>query len=73
MDKLERLKELISENLDVNKDDITEETDLINDLDADSLDIVELAMAIEDEFDLAIEDDQLEEIKTVADILKRLG
>lgn len=72
MDKLEKIKELIAENLDVNKEDITEKTNLVDDLDADSLDIVELTMAIEDEFGITIEDEQLEDIRSVEDIINKL-
>ena len=63
----DKVKELISEQLDVKADDIT---DIQDDLGADSLDVVDLVMALEDEFDVEIPEDQVENIKTVGDIVK---
>ncbi len=64
------VKNLISEQLDVKADDITEASNIQDDLGADSLDVVDLVMALEDEFDVEIPDDQVENIKTVGDIVK---
>lgn len=72
MKNLEKLKEIIAENIGCEIEDIKVESRLIDDLDADSLDIVELTMAIEDEFNVSISDKELEEILTVSDILKKL-
>lgn len=66
----DKVKELISEQLDVKADDITEASNIQNDLGADSLDVVDLVMALEDEFDVEIPEDQVENIKTVGDIVK---
>ena len=66
----DKVKELISEQLDVKADDITEASNIQDDLGADSLDVVELVMALEDEFDVEIPEDQVENIKTVGDIVK---
>lgn len=66
----EKVKELISEQLDVKADDITEASNIQDDLGADSLDVVDLVMALEDEFDVEIPEDQVENIKTVGDIVK---
>ena len=66
----ENVKELISEQLDVKADDITEASSIQDDLGADSLDVVDLVMALEDEFDVEIPEDQVENIKTVGDIVK---
>lgn len=66
----DKVKELISEQLDVKADDITEASNIQDDLGADSLDIVDLVMALEDEFDVEIPEDQVENIKTVGDIVK---
>ena len=63
-------KELISEQLDVKADDITEASNIQDDLGADSLDVVDLVMALEDEFDVEIPEDQVENFKTVGDIVK---
>jgi len=72
-DKFEQVKSLIAEQLEVPEDKITEETNLVEDLEADSLDIIELVMAFEEEFDMKIPEEELEKIKTVGDILKVLG
>ena len=66
----DKVKELISEQLDVKADDITEASNIQDDLGADSLDLFELVMALEDEFDVEIPEDQVENIKTVGDIVK---
>ena len=66
----DKVKELISEQLDVKADDITEASNIQDELGADSLDGVDLVMALEDEFDVEIPEDQVENIKTVGDIVK---
>ncbi|EFV02557.1 acyl carrier protein [Pseudoramibacter alactolyticus ATCC 23263] len=71
-DKFESVKSIIAEQLGVSEDEITEESNLVEDLEADSLDIVELVMAFEDEFGVKVPDDELENVKTVGDILKVL-
>lgn len=75
MDKeklMERIKEIIADKLGVDIDEVTDDADLIDDLDADSLDLVDLAMAIEDEFGVTIPDEELEKIRTVRDVFKEL-
>ena len=57
--------EIISKQMDVDKSEITRETSFINDLNADSLDTVELVMEFEDEFDMSIPDEEAEKIQTV--------
>lgn len=57
--------EIISEQMGVDKSEITRETSFINDLNADSLDTVELVMEFEDEFDMSIPDEEAEKIQTV--------
>lgn len=64
----EKIKEVISEQFGVNKESITLETSFQDDLNADSLDLVELVMAMEDEFDLEVKDEDMENIKTVGDV-----
>ena len=66
----EKVRSLIAEKLSINEDDITMESAFIEDLNADSLDIVELIMALEDELDMEIPDDEAEKFVTVADIVK---
>jgi len=61
----ERVIEIVSEQLGVDKSEITRDTSFINDLNADSLDTVELVMEFEDEFDTSIPDEEAEKIQTV--------
>ena len=67
---LERVKEIIQEQLNLDGVEITEESSFKDDLGADSLDVVDLVMALEDEFNVEIPEDQVENIKTVGDIVK---
>lgn len=62
-----KIIELIAAQFNMDEKDITLETSFKDDLNADSLDLVELVMALEDEFDLEIEDEDVDNIKTVAD------
>ena len=66
----EKVKEVIIEQLAVEDDVIKMETSFIDDLGADSLDIVELIMALEEEFDLQIPDSEAEKITTVGDVVE---
>jgi acyl carrier protein len=61
----EKVVEIISEQMGVDRSEITRETSFINDLNADSLDTVELVMEFEDEFDMSIPDEEAEKIQTV--------
>lgn len=63
----EKIKMIISNQFNIDEKDITMDTSFRKDLGADSIDLVELVMALEDEFDLEVEDDQLENINTVGD------
>jgi acyl carrier protein len=65
-----KVSEIVSKQLGVAKDKISRTSSFVNDLGADSLDTVELVMAIEDEFDLSIPDDAAEKIQTVGDAIK---
>ncbi len=65
----EALKDLIVEELDVDAADVTVEASFIDDLGADSLDLFEMVMTIEDEFGVAIPNEELSNIKTVQDVL----
>lgn len=69
MDIFEKIKELVADQLGIDEDEVTPETSFIDDLGADSLDIVELIMALEEEFDTEIPDEDAEKIKTVQDAL----
>jgi acyl carrier protein len=67
---LDKVKKIIMEQLGVEGDEITLESSFIDDLGADSLDIVELIMALEEEFDLEIPDSEAEKISTVGDVIE---
>jgi len=70
VDLFERIKEIIVDQIGVDEDTVTEEAKFIDDLGADSLDIVELVMALEEEFDLEIPDEDAEKIVTVGDAVE---
>jgi acyl carrier protein len=67
-----RISDIIVEQLGVSKEEIKPEASFIDDLGADSLDIVELVMAMEEEFDIEIPDDDAEKIQTIGDALSYL-
>jgi acyl carrier protein len=66
----DKIKDIIAEQLQVDKDSITEGTSLMKDLEADSLDAVEIIMSIETEFGIEISDDEAEKFQTIGDIVK---
>jgi len=66
----DKIKEILVDQLDVNEDSITLESVITDDLGADSLDVVDLVMSLEEEFDVEIPDEDIESIKTVEDIVK---
>ena len=70
--EFERLKRIIGEVLNVNKDEITEDTTFIDDLGADSLDIFKIIMGIEEEFDIEIPTEEAEKISTVGDAVEQI-
>src|SRR5208337_5313091 len=65
----ERVIDIVCENLGVNKEQVTRTTSFIEDMGADSLDIVELVMELEEEFEITIPDEQAEKIKTVGEAI----
>ena len=69
---LDTIKDIIAEQLNINRDIITPESSFVEDLNADSLDLMELIMAFSDEFDIDISDEEAEKIKTVGDVLDYL-
>jgi acyl carrier protein len=69
----EKVKKIIEEKLSVNADQITNDAKFAEDLKADSLDTVELVMALEDEFGLDIPDEEADKIKTVQDAIDYIG
>lgn len=66
----EKVKTILAEQLEFDEEKITMESSLVDDLDADSLDVVDLIMSLEEEFDIEIPDEEIEEIKTVGDLVK---
>ncbi|HHW02905.1 MAG TPA: acyl carrier protein [Thermoanaerobacterales bacterium] len=69
MEILDKVKRIIAEQLGIDEDEVVPEASFIDDLGADSLDIVELIMAFEEEFDLEIPDEDAEKIKTVQNVI----
>lgn len=65
----ERVKKVIVETISCDSEEVVLEASLVDDLEADSLDAVELNMALEDEFEISIADEELAKMKTVADIV----
>lgn len=63
----DKVKRILADRLDIEPQEIRADAEFINDLGADSLDIVELLMSLEDEFDLEVSDEEAENIKTVQD------
>jgi len=70
MDTLAKIKELIANQLNIAIETVTDEKEIVRDLGADSLDIVEMVMSIEEEFGIQVDDDKMSDIKTVGDIAK---
>ena len=69
---LEKIKEIIADQLSVSEDEVTLEASFKDDLDADSLDLFELVMALEEEYDVEIPSDDLAELNTVGDVINYL-
>ena len=66
---LDDIKEVVVEQLSVNADEVKEDAKFVEDLGADSLDVVELVMALEEKFDIEIPDDEAEKIQTLNDVV----
>ena len=66
----EKVKEILCDQLDVEEEKVTMEANIMEDLEADSLDVVDLVMSLEEEFDIEIPDEEVENIKEVGDIVK---
>ena len=67
---LEKIKKIVSEQLGVKEEEVKEESNFVEDLGADSLDVVELVMALEEEFNIDIPDEESENLKTVKDVME---
>lgn len=66
----EKVREILCEQLDLEEDGVTMESSIADDLGADSLDVVDMLMSLEDEFDIEIPDEEIENIKTVGQLVK---
>lgn len=66
----EKVREVLVDQLDVDEDAVTMESSIADDLGADSLDVVDMVMSLEEEFDMEIPDEEIETMKTVGDIVK---
>ena len=67
---IDKIKKILADTLDVNEDEISADTNIATDLGADSLDVVEILMSIEDEFDIEIPDSEIENIRTVGELVE---
>ena len=72
METLDKVKQLIAKHLNKPVEEITEDKEIVKDLGADSLDIVEMLMALEDEFGVTVSDEDAIKIKTVGDIVNTI-
>ncbi|MEG0833769.1 MAG: acyl carrier protein [Oscillospiraceae bacterium] len=66
----EKIREILCEQLDLDEDKVTLESSIVDDLGADSLDVVDLIMSLEEEFDISIPDEEVETMKSVDDLVK---
>ena len=69
MDTFERIRELLAEQLDIDEEKITMDSNILEDFEADSLDVVDMVMSLEDEFGVEIPDEEIENIRTVSDLV----
>ncbi len=70
MDTFERIRELLAEQLELDADSITMDSDIMEDFDADSLDVVDMIMALEDEYSIEIPDEDVATFRTVGDVVR---
>ena len=71
--EFEKIRDIIAEKMDLDPSEITEESSFKDDLGADSLDLLELVMALEEEFGIEIPTEDLEQIATVGDVIKYIN
>ncbi len=69
MSVLEKIKKIVAEQLDVDPEQVVSEASFVDDLGADSLDLTELIMAMEDEFGMEIDDEEAQKLRTVQDVI----
>lgn len=70
MDTFERIRELLAEQLDIDEEKITMDSNILEDFEADSLDVVDMVMTLEDEFGVEVPDEQIENFHTVGDVVR---
>lgn len=70
MDTFERIRELLAEQLDIDDEKITMDSNILEDFEADSLDVVDMVMSLEDEFGVEIPDEEIENLHTVGDVVR---
>lgn len=70
--ELEKIKAIIAEVLNIDADSITEDTTFVDDLGADSLDIFQIIMGIEEEYDIELDNESVEQIQTVGDAVEAI-
>ncbi len=70
MDIFERIRSMLAEQLDLEEDKITLESNILDDFEADSLDVVDMIMSLEDEFGVEIPDEDVENLHTVGDVVR---
>ena len=70
--ELEKIKDIIAEVLNIDADSITEDTTFVDDLGADSLDIFQIIMGIEEEYDIELDNESVEQIQTVGDAVEAI-
>ncbi len=68
----EKIKKILCDQLDIEEESISMDSNITDDLGADSLDIIDLIMSIEEEFDIEFQDDKIDSIKTVGDIVHHI-
>lgn len=66
---LDKVKELVAEQLGIKKESIKPESNIIEDLGADSLDVIEMLMTLEDEYGITIPDDQISQVRTISEVV----
>ena len=67
---IDKIKQILADTLDVNVDELSADTNIATDLGADSLDVVEILMSIEDEFEIEIPDTEIENIRTIGELVE---
>ena len=70
MDTFERIRELLAEQLDIDEEKITMDSNILEDFEAASLDVVDMVMSLEDEFGVEIPDEEIENLHTVGDVVR---